>query len=72
MPVLEVLDGQGMVSVARAFNQFLNLANIAEQSETTRGAYNAFPNESHLAELFGRLAQSHAPEEIFSAVSRAS
>ena len=72
MPVLEVLDGQGMVSVARAFNQFLNLANIAEQPETTRGAYNAFPNESHLAELFGRLAQSHAPEEIFSAVSRAS
>lgn len=71
MPVLQALDEQGMIGVARAFNQFLNLANIAEQSETTRGAYNAFPSESHLAELFARLASTHTPETIFEAVSRA-
>lgn len=68
MEVLHALDENAMIGVARAFNQFLNLANIAEQSETTSGAFTAFPQESHLAELFGRLVETRTKDEIFEAV----
>lgn len=36
---LESLDGQALVDVARAFNQFLNLANIAEQTRDAEESY---------------------------------
>lgn len=36
---LESLDGQALVDVARAFNQFLNLANIAEQTRDAEDSY---------------------------------
>ena len=71
MPVLQSLDEEAMIGVARAFNQFLNLANIAEQSETTPSAYNAFPHESHLSELFKRLRETHSTEAIFNTVATA-
>ncbi|HIL84109.1 MAG TPA: phosphoenolpyruvate carboxylase, partial [Pseudomonadales bacterium] len=48
--VLTKLDGESLISVARAFNQFLNLTNIAEQAESTETA-----NGSQLEELFTRL-----------------
>jgi phosphoenolpyruvate carboxylase len=54
--VLRSLDDQNMISVARAFNQFLNLANIAEQAETSAVRTGApFPEVSNLSELFKRL-----------------
>lgn len=56
--VLKSLDDDNMVSVARAFNQFLNLANIAEQAETTAIRSAPFPEISNLANLFKRLAES--------------
>jgi len=59
--VLNSLDDEYMVSVARAFNQFLNLANIAEQAETTALRRAPFPEVSNLAELFKRL---EAAEDI--------
>ena len=48
--VLTKLDGESLISVARAFNQFLNLTNIAEQAESTETAIG-----SQLEELFTRL-----------------
>lgn len=56
--VLASLDDEFLVSVARAFNQFLNLANIAEQAETTAIRRAPFPEVSQLADLFDRLAEN--------------
>ena len=49
--VLRTLDDEYLISIARAFNQFLNLTNIAEQTESTEQH-----TGSQLAELFARLA----------------
>ena len=62
------LDDEHLVSVARAFNQFLNLTNIAEQAETTDAHMIQFPSESRLAELFSRLSNTDQPDRIESAV----
>ncbi|MCB1693431.1 MAG: phosphoenolpyruvate carboxylase [Pseudomonadales bacterium] len=59
--VLKSLDDEYLVSVARAFNQFLNLANIAEQAETTAIRRAPFPEVSNLDDLFKRFAEN---EEI--------
>jgi len=48
---LRNLDDKYLVSIARAFNQFLNLTNIAEQAESTESA----DNTSQLETLFMRL-----------------
>lgn len=56
--VLTSLDDEYMVSVARAFNQFLNLANIAEQAEATAIRRAPFPEVSNLDDLFDRLDKS--------------
>ena len=48
--VLRTLDDENLISIARAFNQFLNLTNIAEQTESTEQH-----TGSQLAELFERL-----------------
>ncbi len=53
--VLSALDEDDLISIARAFNQFLNLLNIAEQAETGEIADLDFPTTSHLATLFTRL-----------------
>ncbi len=55
LEVLKSLDDGYLVSVARAFNQFLNLANIAEQAETAAQHRAPFPDVSNLADLFARL-----------------
>ncbi|WP_374443161.1 phosphoenolpyruvate carboxylase [Pseudomonas panipatensis] len=65
------LDGLGedeLLPVARAFNQFLNLANIAEQYQRIRRRQpkepEAFENRV-LGELLGRLGKAgFAPEEL--------
>ncbi|MGI9322000.1 MAG: phosphoenolpyruvate carboxylase, partial [Pseudomonadales bacterium] len=50
--VLTSLDDSNLIFIARAFNQFLNLSNIAEQAESTEADTGA---ESHLANLFEQL-----------------
>ena len=62
------LDDENLVSIARAFNQFLNLTNIAEQAETSDAHMVLFPSASRLAALFSRLAESDQREQIESAV----
>ena len=50
--VMNGLDDSNLIYIARAFNQFLNLANIAEQAESTDIDIKA---NSHLRDLFQRL-----------------
>ncbi len=54
--LLKSLDDDHLVSIARAFNQFLNLANIAEQAESTYQRSAPFPDSYNLDQLFQRLA----------------
>lgn len=53
--ILAGLDEDHLISVARAFNQFLNLANIAEQAESSSITSEQFPDSSHLDTLFDTL-----------------
>ena len=63
--VLKSLDDDNIISVARAFNQFLNLANIAEQAETTDDQMEYFPADSYLDEVFNKVIQAGLdPEKI--------
>jgi len=59
--LVSLLNGLGdneVVSVARAFNQFLNLANIAEQYHgVRRGSEESEEGVERCDELFGRLKQ---------------
>ena len=48
--LLTTLNDDKLIDIARAFNQFLNLTNIAEQAESTESG-----TESQLEELFQRL-----------------
>lgn len=68
--VLKALSDDEMTYVARAFNQFLNLANIAEQAETTAERSAPFPEVSYLKNVFEHLEQDGLEQEaIFDAVS---
>ena len=63
--VLATLDDDDLISIARAFNQFLNLTNIAEQAESTEK-----DDDSHLEALLNRLTQAGiGKQEIYEAVS---
>jgi len=55
--VLKSLDDDDLISVARAFNQFLNLANIAEQAEIADQQIAPYPQESTLKTVFERLSR---------------
>ncbi|MBD3646077.1 MAG: phosphoenolpyruvate carboxylase [Pseudomonadales bacterium] len=61
--VLNSLDDNYLISVARAFNQFLNLANIAEQAENIALQEKPFPESSRLAELFEKLKANEIDDE---------
>lgn len=50
------LDDQSLLTVARAFAQFLNLSNIAEQE------YNSQQQQNPLNDLLGRLQQQSLPK----------
>lgn len=66
---LKGLGDEDLVAVTRAFNQFLNLANIAEQVETAAGAHRLTSDASHLNLLFGKLCEEgKTAEEIAAAV----
>ncbi len=53
--VLRQLKDDELISISRAFNQFLNLTNIAEQAETGEIADMHFPRNSHLKTLLDKL-----------------
>ena len=61
--VLTALSDDDMISVARAFNQFLNLANIAEQAETTDEQTTNYPEDSTLKTVFERLDREIADKQ---------
>ena len=63
--VLTALDDDTLISIARAFNQFLNLTNIAEQAEATE----SHPG-SQLEDLFQRLVEQDVDKnEILATVA---
>ena len=66
---LRELEDELLVSVARAFHQFINLTNIAEQAETTELRLTPFPDASELASLFQSLAGNIDSERTYNAVS---
>ncbi|MDB9879331.1 phosphoenolpyruvate carboxylase [Pseudomonadales bacterium] len=67
---LKSLEGDTLVSVARAFNQFLNLANIAEQAEADDLRNGDFPQASNLNALFNHLeAHGISQADIISTVN---
>jgi phosphoenolpyruvate carboxylase len=57
--VLHGLEESELVSVTRAFNQFLQLANIAEQVQTIRGDDPSSPPGTLLERLFKKLSDAH-------------
>lgn len=64
--ILTALDDNQMVDIARAFNQFLNLSNIAEQAESTEAFH-----EYQLDDLFKRLLEQGTDKEtIYNAVTQ--
>jgi hypothetical protein len=66
---LAALPDDALVDVARAFNQFLNLANIAEQHHQIRIRQRA-GEQDMLAGVFERLQQQgHQPEQLAAAVA---
>tara|TARA_R110002072_G_scaffold20841_5_gene75216 strand:+ start:271 stop:2820 length:2550 start_codon:yes stop_codon:yes gene_type:complete len=68
--VLKSLSDDEMIYVARAFNQFLNLANIAEQAETTAERSAPFPEVSYLKNVFEHVeADGLGKDQIFDVVS---
>lgn len=70
--VLKSLDDEYLISVARAFNQFLNLANIAEQAESAAQRMTPFPDASELEKLFDRMLadETMSPEALAETVMR--
>ena len=69
------LNDDELVSVARAFTQFLNLANIAEQHHRvrkTRGDFedsDPYLDESALPDLFHSIVTTNSPETIVETLS---
>ncbi len=69
LSVLKNLRDEDLASVARAFDQFLNLANIADDVETTTREGQLISESSYLPSLFEKLArQGKSKEEIVSTV----
>lgn len=67
--VLKNLHDEDLASVARAFNQFLNLANIANDVETAAGEGQFMSESSCLHSLFEKLAQEgKSKQEIIDTV----
>lgn len=63
---LSQLPNEAIFPIARSFNQFLNLANIADQHYFSSVEAE---NEDHLARLFEQLLKTHAPEAILACLS---
>ena len=64
--LLSTLGDHELLPVARAFTQFLNLANIAEQHHQVRRAANQqLPKQDQLNSLLPRLAGQYTAHQIF-------
>ena len=67
--MLNKMSDDRILAVARAFNQFLNLANIADQHHTTSSqAQHHFSAAASLDRATERLLQTHKAEEISAAL----
>lgn len=72
--LLTRLPDEALLPVCRAFTQFLNLANIAEQYHRVRRrrawqhVHDAPAQPASLAELLPRALQQHRPEQVWQAV----
>jgi phosphoenolpyruvate carboxylase len=69
------LDDEELVSVARAFTQFLNLSNIAEQHHRVRktrgdfGDSDPYLDETALPKLFNEILKTHSADLIVDTLS---
>lgn len=71
--LLSTLDDQDFLPVARAFTQFLNLANIAEQHhQVRRAAHQQLPKQDQLNALLPKLAGQYTAHQIFAAIENLS
>jgi phosphoenolpyruvate carboxylase len=70
--VLGALDADNFISVARAFSQFINLTNIAEQAQAAEDRTLPFPETSELQKLIGKLDGEVDREIIVSAITNVS
>jgi len=70
--VLGALDADDFIAVARAFSQFINLTNIAEQAQAAEDRKVPFPEESELQSLIQRLDGEVDQEKIISAITNVS
>ena len=72
--ILTNLPDDELLPVCRAFTQFLNLANIAEQYHRVRRrrawqhVHDAPAQPASIAELLPRALQQHSPEQVWQAV----
>ena len=64
LDILANISTENVIPVARAFSQFLNLTNIAEQFQTiSRHSQNASLGERSMGALFARLKEQNVPAE---------
>jgi phosphoenolpyruvate carboxylase len=70
--VLGALDADNFIHVARAFSQFINLTNIAEQAQAAEDRKVPFPEESELLQLMHHFDGKIDREKLVSAITNVS
>ena len=70
--VLGALDTDNFIHVARAFSQFINLTNIAEQAQAAEDRKVPFPEESELLQLMHHFDGKVDREKLVSAITNVS
>ena len=70
--VLGALDADNFIHVARAFSQFINLTNIAEQAQAAEDRKVPFPEESELLQLMHHFDGKVDREKLVSAITNVS
>ena len=69
LDTLRNLSDDELLPVARAFSQFLNLANVAEMFHTTSRKNDEFHSPDELDRLFAKLkAENKSSEEVLAAI----
>ena len=67
--VLGALDADNFIHIARAFSQFINLTNIAEQAQAAEDRKVPFPEQSELLQLVKRFDGEVDREKLISAIT---
>ena len=70
--VLGDLDADDFIAVARAFSQFINLTNIAEQAQAAEDRKVPFPGKSELKSMIERISGEVDHDELVSAITNVS